>query len=196
YRSVGLKSGRPFFIVTFHPATNDGEDTEKQCAELLCALDKFPMYDVIFTGANADAGGRVINGILEKYASKSENAVFVHSLGMKRYLSALKYAEAVIGNSSSGIIEAPSFEVPTVNIGSRQEGRVQAKSVINCIPVSEKIAEAINEAIVLKDSGKLAGNVNPYGNGETTDKITEVLLKYVDKEIDLKKKFYDLKFEL
>ena len=100
-------------------------DVTKQCNELIKAIEKFPQYKFIITGANADNGGSIINSILEEYAKSRNNVYFTLSLGLKRYFSALKYASFMLGNSSSGIIEGPSFGIPTINIGNRQKGRIQ-----------------------------------------------------------------------
>lgn len=143
----------------------------------------------LITKANSDAGGRRINELLEAETEKCSNMELVASLGMKRYLSAVKYAKFVLGNSSSGIIEAPALQVPTVNIGDRQQGRIQAKSIVNCQPERTSILTAIDRAL---DMQGLVFN-NPYGDGRASEKIVEILKEYMSLEhIDLKKKFYDL----
>ena len=146
----------------------------------------------IFTKANADEDGRKINKILEEY-SKYENIKVYSSLGMKRYLSALKYAKFVIGNSSSGILEAPSFKIATINIGYRQKGRLRASSVIDVENDKQSIEDAINLALSKDFEQRLKTTVNPYGDGNTSSKIIDILKKYMlEDKIDLKKEFYDV----
>ena len=158
---------------------------------MLEALDNFPEMQVILTYPNADDGGRKIIALLEEYAAKQPVRVLViPSLGQVRYLSAAKHASAIIGNSSSGIIEIPSLDVPTVNIGVRQKGRLSAKSVINCNAERSSIVSAID--IALKRSYKTLDEniVNPYGEGDASQKVISML-----KNLDFNpvKTFYDLK---
>ncbi len=183
---------KSYGVVTFHPVTLEG-DCEEQCKSLLKAMSHFKDYRFIITGANADCGGETINRILQEYANKHDNVYFTYSLGMKKYLSALNNAAFVLGNSSSGIIEAPSFGIPTINIGNRQKGRIQADSVINCDSKEEEIVAAIEKAMS-PDFREVAKNVkNPYGNGETSKQIVSILEKLVkNQKMDLEKKFYDL----
>lgn len=189
--NIDLKN--PYAIVTFHPVTLEEKSIEQQLEELLCALDAFPDLVLIFTEANADAGGKRINRILKKYISARKNAALYKSLGMVGYLSAVKYSSLVIGNSSSGIIEVPSFYVPTINIGDRQMGRVKAESIINCKNSSEEIIKSIQKAFEPEFLKKIKDIKNPYGDGETSYKILGILKKEIlEKEINLKKKFFDL----
>lgn len=183
---------KSYGVVTFHPVTLEG-DCEEQCKSLLKAMSHFKDYRFIITGANADCGGETINRILQEYANKHDNVYFTYSLGMKKYLSALNNAAFVLGNSSSGIIEAPSFGIPTINIGNRQKGRIQADSVINCDSKEEEIVAAIEKAMS-PDFREVAKDVkNPYGNGETSKQIVNILEKLVkNQKMDLEKKFYDL----
>lgn len=184
---------KPFAVVTFHPITLEHNTSREQCQELLDAMDSFPDMQFIITKANADADGRVINQMLEEYVAQRENCFIIDSLGMKRYLSALKYCSFVLGNSSSGIIEAPSFEVATVNIGERQKGRIQADSVINCDPKKNEIVAAMRLALKWKECGKLYEVINPYGDGNTSEKIVnEIYRLLVKSNIILKKSFYDI----
>ena len=131
--------------------------------------------------------------MIDDYANQNENAVAFESLGMLRYLSALKYAQMVIGNSSSGLIEVPSLHIPTINIGDRQKGRIQGATIINCGPEKDAILQAMNQA---NDPGfreSIQDAVNPYGNGKTSDKIIEVITDFLmNDRIDLKKQFYDI----
>lgn len=186
---VDFPVDRPYAVVTFHPVTLEKATAEQQVRELLVAMRQREDLFFLITKANSDAGGRRINELLEAETEKCSNMELVASLGMKRYLSAVKYAKFVLGNSSSGIIEAPALQVPTVNIGDRQQGRIQAKSIVNCQPERTSILTAIDR--VLGMQGMVFNN--PYGDGHTSKKIVEILKEYMSLEhIDLKKKFYDL----
>ena len=139
-----------------------------------------------------DVYKRQINLLIDRYVKENENAVAFTSLGMLKYLSALKYSSMVIGNSSSGLIEAPSFGVPTINIGDRQKGRLQADSVINCKAITKEIDRAITMALSMKFKKKAHNTINPYGNGNTSRRIVNVIINFLlNDKIDLKKKFYD-----
>lgn len=156
---------KPYAVVTFHPVTLENATAEQQVGELLKAIESFPDLNYIVTKANADKDGRVINACFENYAAEHDNVKVFSSLGMKRYLSALNYAAMVIGNSSSGIIEAPSFHIPTVNIGDRQRGRTRADSVIDCKAEFKDIVRAINIARSSEMQNNLKNIKNPYGGG-------------------------------
>lgn len=195
--SISFALNRPYAVVTFHPVTLENNSAEAQFSELLRALARHKEMKYIFTKANADADGRIINKMIDDYAAGSPDAAAFESLGSLRYLSALKYAAMVIGNSSSGIVEAPSFGIPTVNIGDRQKGRIQAESVINCNPDSEEIAEAIALASSPSFRDKASRTVNPYGSGDTTEKIVRAIKeKFENGGFELKKKFYDVEFQI
>lgn len=174
--SLGFPLRAPYFLVTYHPETLSDESPEKGAKVLLDALDKFPEHQVILTYPNADNGGRRIIALLEEYAARSFGRVLaVPSLGFSRYLGAVAHAAAVIGNSSSGIIEVPSFGVPTVNIGTRQAGRLCAKSVLHCSAEVNQIAGSIQLAISPSFLESCRVVSNPYGNGDAARKILEVL---------------------
>lgn len=191
-KSISFALDKPYAVVTYHPVTLE-EKTGQGMNELFGALDAFPELKFIVTGANADAGGERVNALWEEYAGQRQNVLFTDSLGALRYLSALRYCEMVIGNSSSGIIEAPSFGIPTVNIGDRQKGRIQADSVLNTAENIEEIRRGICLALSEDMKKKAAGTVNPYGDGKTSEKITQILQReWNQRTIDLKKKFYDL----
>lgn len=194
--SIRFSLDKQYAVVTFHPVTLEGASTEEQIDALLTVFGSHPEMKFIITGANADAGGWMINQKVKEYVGNHDNALSVTSLGMRRYLSALHYASMVIGNSSSGIIEAPSFHIPTINIGDRQKGRLQAESVINCEPT----VKGISAAIALANSPsfrKIAKNaLNPYGDGNTSSKILERIDKMLKSTVDLKKSFYDISFEI
>ncbi len=183
---------KPYAVVTYHPVTLEDSDSGSQFQELLDALDSFDMKYLI-TKANADRNGRVINQMIDQYARTHENVYATASLGMRRYLSAVKYCTMVIGNSSSGIIEAPSFQVPTVNIGDRQRGRTAAESVIHCETGTEKIREAMKKAVDMKRRLESEPIQNPYEAEGTSEKMIAVCKEFVLYDrIDLKKTFYDM----
>lgn len=190
---LGCTLGSNFAVLTFHSVTLEDKTAEKQIGELLKAVDAFPDVTFLCTKANADVDGRIINECLQRYTEVHNNLYLYDSLGMKRYLSALSHAKFVIGNSSSGIIEVPSFRIPTINIGERQKGRIQASSVINCNPKSEDIIEAIKEAISDEFNEGIKDVVNPYGDGKTSDKIVGVTRDFlINNKFEKQKKFYDI----
>lgn len=190
--SICFKLDRPYAVITFHPVTLEDNNTSVQFNELLNACRYHKDMKFIFSKANADAYGRIINQLIDGFVRENDNAVAFTSLGMIRYLSALKYSSMVIGNSSSGLVEAPSFGIPTINIGDRQKGRLQASSVINCESIQEEISKAITLALT-EDFMKRAHNtINLYGDGHTSEKIVNIIKKILfNNKIDLKKKFYD-----
>lgn len=186
-----------FAVVTFHPVTLESETAGYEFKQLLESLDSFPNLKIIFTKSNADSGGLLINQMIDKYTKEHKyNCVAVFSLGLVGYLSALSIADVVIGNSSSGIIETPSFSVPTVNIGDRQKGRLQAQNIINCSNQKCDIISAINLALSSDFHNKIKNTVNPYGDGNTSEKIMTVLKYYFENldQFTLKKSFYNLNF--
>lgn len=190
--SVGLSDCR-YVLCTYHPVTMEKGRIDSQIAEFLEAIKGFPDLEFIVTKSNADQGGAHINELLDEAADKINNLHVFISLGVRRYLSLMRYAEFVLGNSSSGIIEAPTFHIPTVNIGDRQRGRLQVESIINCGTGSEDIIEAIN--IVLSNEHKeiCKAVVSPYGDGHAAERIASKVVDIImDEKIDLKKKFYDI----
>ena len=159
-------------VVTFHPATLEEEDAVDQVEELLAAIDALDEdTGVIFTGSNADTRGDSVNARIADYALRREHAKWFLSLGQQRYYSLVTEADAVVGNSSSGLYEAPSLGTPTVNIGSRQDGRLKAASVIDCPPRAESIRRAIESAYRLDVSNV----TNPYGDGRAAEQIIQIL---------------------
>lgn len=195
--SIVFSLDKPYVVVTFHPVTLENNTAGEQFENLLTALDGFPEYHVIFTKANADTDGRIINQKTDWYVKQSNSrATAVASLGMIRYLSALKYCEMVIGNSSSGIMEAPSFKIPTVNIGNRQQGRIKPKSVIDCGNSIEDISTSIRKAKRLKTEGILDEIENPYEKSNTSDTILSEIRKYLTENKTIEKQFYDISFGL
>ena len=190
-KSLNFELNR-FCVVTFHPVTLERKTCISQINELLQALTKFN-YKYIITKANADSGGSEINNFIQKFISNhGDNFILVDSLGMIRYLSALKYCEMVIGNSSSGLLEAPSFSIPTINIGDRQKGRISAKSVINCNPDEHSICDAIQLASSAAFRDGIKDMPQIYGNGQTSSIIIKEIKKALDKGVVLKKHFFDI----
>lgn len=167
------------FIITFHPETKGDSLVSLQLEELFHALDKQNETFLLFTGANADTNGSVINSAIQEYvASHPEKAVFFQSLGQLRYLSCLKHFDLMIGNSSSGVIESPSFRIPVVNIGDRQKGRIMARNIINCEICSEQISAAIDKGLSVSFKETLKEMVSPYGDGNSAQRILKVLKSY------------------
>lgn len=194
-KSINFNLKDPFALVTYHPVTLEKDTVENQFKVLLEVLDEIPSLNYIFTKANADTDGRVINELIDKYVQVNpQRACAFTSLGQLRYLSAVKYSELVIGNSSSGIIEVPSFHKPTINIGDRQKGRICAASVINCGNTKQEIWDAILKGLS-EDYHKVCSMAdNPYEKEGTSTRIVEIIKKFLNVEkIDLKKPFYDLR---
>lgn len=181
-----------YSVVTFHPVTLENSNGIQQIQELIKAMDAFPDMSYIITLANADAGGREINDYWKAQEINHKNWLVVPSLGVKRYLSALKYSKLVLGNSSSGMVEAPALGIPTVNIGDRQKGRMISESVICCNTVSSDIQKAITEVLNPDFQKKAKHVISPFGNGSTSKLIESTLLEFLHSDkINLKKQFYD-----
>ncbi len=180
-------------LVTYHPVTLENDRQGKGFAELLKVLDRRPDTLLIFTKANADTNGRVINRMIDDYVNRNaDKAVAFAALGRVGYLSTMKYVEAVVGNSSSGIIEASSFKIGTINIGDRQKGRIQADSVINCGTTAAEITDAFRKLYSPEFQKKLNAVRSPYGDGKTADRMVQVLESIPLKGL-LKKSFHDLR---
>lgn len=186
-----------YCLVTFHPVTMENNTGVHQVKELIQAMDSIIGMNYIVTMANADAGGRSINDYWIEEGKKHKNWLVVTSLGVVCYLSAMKFAKAVIGNSSSGIVEAPSMGTPTVNIGDRQKGRMLADSVISCNPFSDDIRKAIKEVLSDRIQNKAKHTVSPFGDGSTSEKIEYKIMDYLNTSVGKKldKQFYDIEFE-
>ena len=191
-QSIGLGDCK-YALCTYHPVTMDNGSVDEQIAAFLTAINSFPSLQFIVTKSNADQGGARINELLDEAKSKIDNIHVYTSLGVKRYLSLMRYAEFVLGNSSSGIIETPAFHVPTVNIGDRQRGRLQSESIINCSEDTDSIIEAMEKAMTT-DFRKVCSNViSPYGDGHAAEQIAAKVFEVIlEDRIDLKKKFYDM----
>lgn len=190
--SIGFRLGKRNLLVTFHPVSLEENTAQDQFQQLLDALDSLRDTHIIFTKANADTDGRIINSMIDSYVSaKSSKSVAFTSMGQLRYISALQHVDAVVGNSSSGLTEAPSFKIGTINIGDRQKGRIKADSVIDCAPDMNAIITAIQQ-LYSPSFQKLLSNVkNPYGEGGSSKQIAGVIKSYPLTQV-LKKTFYDL----
>ena len=180
------------FLVTFHPVTLENSTASEQVSQLLESLDSINNCKIIFTKSNSDTDGRIINDMIEEYVLKNpEKSVCFSSLGQLRYLSALQYVDCVIGNSSSGLIEVPSFKKATVNIGDRQRGRIMGESVIQCLPKKNEIIKAIKKAISTSfKNSVLLNSTNPYGEGNSSELIVNTL-RNIELTNILKKRFHD-----
>ena len=190
--SIGLTDCM-YAICTYHPVTMENENLEEQIESFLNAMKAFPDLQFIVTKSNADQGGARINALLDEAEDKIANLHVFTSLGIRRYLSLMKYAEFVLGNSSSGIIETPAFHVPTVNIGDRQRGRLQSASIINCATDTNAIIKAIKTAMSEEHKTVCQNIVSPYGDGHAAERIAVKAYETVLRGgIDLKKKFFDL----
>lgn len=189
---LGLDSCK-YAICTYHPVTMEEGTLDKQIHEFIEALKSYPDIEFIITKSNADQGGLRINKMLSEAEKSISNLHVFASLGARRYLSLMKHAEFVIGNSSSGIIEAPAFHIPTVNIGDRQKGRLQTESVINCKTDKDSIIDAIRLALSQEMRDICIKVSSPYGDGTAAEKIAKKSVEIVLSEnINLKKEFYDL----
>ena len=192
-KKFGLKFNKRNLLITFHPATLEKNSAEGQFRNLLDALDELKDTHMIFTKANADTGGRMINRMIEEYvAQHSFKAFAVTSMGQQGYLSAMEYVDAVVGNSSSGIIEAPSFKIGTINIGDRQKGRVRAESVIDCDANERDIGSALRKLYSEAFQERLEDVINPYEKPDTAKRIKRVLKHYHIRDI-LPKGFFDIR---
>jgi len=188
-RDLGFAFRKRNLLVTFHPATLDEASASEQMQALFEALDGLgPEVGIILTKPNADTGGRRLSDMIDAYVAEREQAKAFTSLGQLRYLSLIPQVDAVVGNSSSGLYEAPSFKKPTVNIGDRQKGRLQASSVINCAPVADDILQAVRAAFGLNCSTA----VNPYGDGNASSRIAAILKGLPEPRRLIKKHFFDL----
>jgi GDP/UDP-N,N'-diacetylbacillosamine 2-epimerase (hydrolysing) len=189
--ALGFNLGKRNLLITFHPVTLENSTSVHQMTELLAALHALHDSHLIFTMPNADTDGRVLTEMINRFVATHANARAYTSLGQLRYLSCIQYVDGVIGNSSSGLTEVPTFRKGTVNIGDRQRGRLQAASLINCAPEREEIAAAIEKLYseqFLADVGEVR---NPYGDGGASARIVQALAS-VSLDNILKKRFFDL----
>lgn len=190
--AIKFALGQKNLLVTFHPVTLEHATAKEQFQNLLDALDELQDTKIIVTKPNADTEGRIIIQMIDDYVSRNRNkAIAFVSLGQLRYLSAMQFVDGVVGNSSSGLAEAPTFKIGTINIGDRQKGRIKAESVIDCEPTRESILTAISKLYSEKFQEELKNVKNPYGEGGATEKIKKIL-KEKDLSDILKKEFYDM----
>ncbi len=194
-KSINFKLRKKNILVTFHPVTLEKNTSKKQFQELLNSITDLNDTSIIFTKTNSDLNGNVINQMIDKFTKKHHNnSRAFASLGQLRYLSLLQYVDTLIGNSSSGLLEAPSFNTAAINIGDRQKGRIRGKNVIDCLPNKKSIKKSLVK-VYSKNFQMLLKNVkNPYDNGSPSKKIIKVLRKFKINNI-LKKKFYNIEFK-
>ena len=190
--SVGLSECR-YAVCTYHPVTMDNTMVDNYIQQFLSAIKYFSEIEFIVTKSNADHGGARINKLLDQATEKIKNLHVFYSLGTKRYLSLMRYAEFVLGNSSSGIIEAPTFKVPTINIGDRQKGRLQSNNTINCNTDTQSIINAIKKAMDVHFQRICHTVTTSYGDGHASEQISKKIVEVImDEKINLQKKFYDM----
>lgn len=191
-QSLDFSLGDRSLLVTFHPPTLDLDTANEQMQALLDGLDSLgDQVRLIFTMPNADTGGRALTGMVERYVASRPHARAYSSLGQLRYLSCMRHVDGVVGNSSSGLAEAPSFGIGTVNVGDRQAGRLRTDSVIDCAPDAQAIEAALKQLFSPEFQSNLKGVVNPYGEGGAVDAIVKVLRHHPLDGL-LKKRFRDL----
>ena len=188
--STGFALMQPFALVTYHPETSANAGSPAAQSQALCrAMEAVPGIFWLMTGSNADAGGQVCSDTLRAFAAAHpDRAGFVQNLGLQRYLSAMQYASLVAGNSSSGVVETPTFRVPTVNIGKRQAGRIVCANVLGCTPDADAIAETMRRALSPEFAAIAATAKSPYNGGDTSAKICAVLQNF---DFSAPKSFYD-----
>ena len=188
--STGFALMQPFALVTYHPETSADAGSPAAQSQALCrAMEAVPGIFWLMTGSNADAGGQVCSDTLRAFAAAHpDRAGFVQNLGLQRYLSAMQYASLVAGNSSSGVVETPTFQVPTVNIGKRQAGRLVCANVLGCAPDADAIAETMRKALSPEFAAIAATAKSPYNGGDTSAKICAVLRSF---DFSAPKSFYD-----
>lgn len=190
-KKLGFKFNNKNLLVTFHPATLDTVPPEKQMRELLGALSDLKDTRIIFTLPNADVGGRILIQMVSDFVAQHAYASTHSSLGQLLYLSCLQYVDGVVGNSSSGLLEVPSFKKGTINIGSRQKGRLKAKCVIDCLPRKEEILVAIKKLYSSEFQDSLPEVKNPYGEGGAAKKIANILVNSSFAKL-IEKKFFNV----
>lgn len=190
--SIGFTLGQKNILVTFHPVTLENRVAKEQLKELLEAIDDLPQTRIIFTKANSDTDGRIINQMIDEYVFKNTHkSISFISMGQLRYLSALQFVDCVVGNSSSGLLEAPSFKIGTINIGDRQKGRIKAESVLDCEPTKASIAAAFEKLYSGEFQSSLKSVKNPYGDGCAS---RQIVLQIKNSNLDniLKKVFHEV----
>jgi len=189
-KEINFDLKHPYFLITYHPVTLSKSSTTQPFKNLLGALSKFKNFNQIFTLPNSDPHSKKIEYLIKDHVKRNpKKRFFSQSLGSENFLKVLKNSQLIIGNSSSGIIEAPSFKIPTINIGERQDGRIKAESVIDCYSEKEDIIKGVKKAISSSFKKKCKKIKNPYGDGKSSNRILKILrnLKY---PLEIKKDFY------
>jgi GDP/UDP-N,N'-diacetylbacillosamine 2-epimerase (hydrolysing) len=191
-KAIGFNLGEKNILVTFHPVTLEASTSRVQFQELLNSISELKDTKIIFTKANSDTDGRIINSMIDDYVAKHDNTIAFVSMGQLNYLSALQFVDAVVGNSSSGLAEVPTFKIGTIDIGDRQRGRIKADSVISCIPNKDSISTAFKELYSKQFQSNVGKVENPYGKGGASKRIIRII-KDISLNGIVKKYFYDLK---
>ena len=194
-KAINFKLSKINFLITFHPVTLENQTAESQFLELLKSIKSIKNSKIIFTKPNADSHGRPIIKLIDEFVTKNpKQSISFISMGQLNYLSCIQFVDVVIGNSSSGLLEVPSFNKPTINIGDRQRGRIKSKTVIQCDPNQISISKAIEFALSKKFKDILKNSSNPYDNGNSSEKIVKILKK-ISLENIIKKNFFNLKIK-
>ena len=189
---AGIKFGKKNLLITYHPVTLENKTSQQDFKSLLDVLSEIKDIYLIFTMPNADSDGRIIKKMINDFVfNQSERSISFTSMGSLNYLSTLQYIDGVVGNSSSGLAEAPTFKIGTINIGDRQKGRLKAESIIDCEPTKKSIKLAIDKLYGHKFQKDIHSVQNPYGDGDAIEKIMSILSNKPIPE-DMKKDFYDL----
>jgi GDP/UDP-N,N'-diacetylbacillosamine 2-epimerase (hydrolysing) len=189
---TGIKFGKKNLLITYHPVTLENNTSQQDFKSLLDVLSEIKDIYLIFTMPNADSDGRIIKKMINDFVfNQSERSISFPSMGSLNYLSTLQYVDGVVGNSSSGLAEAPTFKIGTINIGDRQKGRLKAESIIDCEPTKKSIRLAIDKLYGHKFQNDIHSVQNPYGDGDAIEKILDILLNE-DIPKEMKKEFYDL----
>jgi len=190
-KTINFNLGEKNILVTFHPVTLENSTAEMQFKELLDSLNELKDTKIIFTKANSDTDGRIINSMIDDYVASHANTISFTSMGQLNYLSALQFVDGVVGNSSSGLLEAPSFKIGTIDIGDRQKGRIKADSVISCLPKKESISQSLGKLYSKDFQNIVKSTKNPYGSGGASKAVLDIIKDFNLDNI-VKKTFYDL----
>ncbi len=193
--SIGLKDCR-YALCTYHPVTLEGTSVDVLMKQVFDAVREFSSIHFIFTKSNADQGGAEINALLDQAEQSISNLHVYTSLGVRRYLSLMKHSEFVLGNSSSGIVEAPAFQIPTVNIGNRQKGRLRSESILDCGESAEEIIKTVKQALSPEFQRVCQNARNHYGDGHAAERIADKVVEVLEEGIDIRKSFYRMKEEI
>ena len=195
-KKIDFKLNIKNILISFHPVTLEKDTSKKQFLEILEAIDDLKDTNIILTKTNSDMDGKIINSMIDKYVAKNKDkSISITSMGQLNFLSALQHIDFIIGNSSSGLLEAPTFKIGTINIGDRQKGRIKAKSVIDCSPNKKSIKDAIKKVYSTEFQNLLKNVKNPYGDGCPSQTIVKIL-NSVSLDDLLKKSFFNIKFSL